>query len=341
MIFYNGELVEWKNATKDDGFAYDVRTTITNLHHEYFGKDKKGFCQLRYPNGIRVKNKTGKYEPKKQFFLDLVSFDGRVRWSDSLPRNGKFRHKNGNHYKIQDPYLFYEKDIELIYFLKTYCPQVKSKKVYFEDFEEVAKKEAKENIADIDIKYAIYSNKSPLAKDNGLLREVADIFGVEEVNKLGTYELKNALFARIKDGESAKSKYVNMSRFDELTDSESKLKAASIVKKAINGGSLKFKKTDKSWYTHMDGEYVESLLTLKPTELNDTRGVLLDKVLTDKAFKGKIYAELGIAPDTRKELEELGYHNIVRICKNEGIDVDKGAKQKEVVDKYCEKKQIS
>ena len=156
MIFKLGVLVDWKKANAEDSTEEArIAREIKALRYEYFDKDKKGFCQLRYPNGIRKKNQSGHYEPKKNFLLDLKSVDGVWRWSDRLPSDGKFSYANGNHFKVTDPWLFYEKDVELIWFLKNHCPQVLSKKVYFEDFEAVAEKEAKSLMADVDLKYII------------------------------------------------------------------------------------------------------------------------------------------------------------------------------------------
>lgn len=335
MIFYNGQLFEWKTDPSEE--AKEISRTITELESEHFGEDKKGFCQLRYPNGVRVKNKSGLYEPKKQFFLDLVSFDGKWRWSPTMPRNGRFQYKNGNHFKIEDPYLFYKKDIELIWFLKTHCPQFKSGRVYFEDFEEKAKKEANERIENIDIQFAIYSNKSPIAKKLGLLREVADVFGVEGVKKLTRTELKNALYSTIITGEKTKSKYISLKRFEELTDNDAKMRAAGIIRKAIHNGELVFKKSDNTWYTYSDGDYIEALLKLKLSEYSNREHILLEKVLDDKSFKGKVYSELGVSDfTTRAEVEELDYPILLKMCGEEGITLEKGEKKKEdLVKKYC------
>ena len=335
MIFYNGQFVDWQVA--DDEQSQEIRRTITEIKKNNFGEDKKGFCQLRYPNGIRVKNKSGLYEPKKKFFLDLVSYDGKWRWSPSMPRNGRFTYKNGNHFGIEDPYMFYEDDAELVWFLQNHCPQVKSGKVYFEDFDEVAKKEANELTENIDIQYAIYSNKSPIAKNLGLLRDVADAFGVEGVKKLTKFELKNALYKSIVEGEKANSKYVNLKKFEELTDNEAKMRAAQIVRKAINNGELKFKKADNTWYSYAGGEYLEPLLKVKLNEYADRQHILLDKVVEDKSFKGKVYAELGVSDfKTRAEVEEVDYHTLLKMCSDEGISLAKDEKKKDVlVEKYC------
>jgi len=336
MIFYNGEMVDYKK--KDTELAKEISKTIAEFKLNNFGKDKKGFCQLRYPNGVRVKNISGKYEPKKQFFLDLVSWDGLWRWSDAKPRNGKFRYQNGNHLKISDPYMFEEKDAELVWFLQTHCPQVKSGKVYFEDFEAKAEKEAKELVEDLDIRHAIYSKKSPVSQDIPLLRQVAEVFGIEDVNKLGVFELRNALYHKITNGEASGSKYVNFQRFEELTDNKGKMRAATTIRKAINEESLRYNKKDKSWWSCAAGEDIECLLTLKPNEVADKEGVLLEKVIEDKSFRAIVYAELGITGyATKDEVKDLGYTALAKICKLEGIEVKTTDKLADLVDKYCEK----
>lgn len=335
MIFYNGELVDYKNGS--DKTSVEIRKTIAEFTANNFGEDKKGFCQLRYPNGVRVRNKSGAYEPKKIFFIDLVSHDGMWRWSDRIPRNGKFRYQNGNHFKVEDDYRFFEKDAELVWFLKTHCPQLKSGKIYFEDFEETAKKEADSRIQDIDIKYAIYSNKSPLSKNLGLLRSVADIFGVEGVKKLTKSELKNELFDAIVAGEKQGSKYVNLKKFEEITDNGAKLKAAGIVRKAIHNDEIKYKKTDKAWYSYSEGEYLEPLMQLKSNEVPNKEHIFLGKVVEDKVFRSKVYAELGVSGyDTRAEVAELDYQALLKMCNDEGIVLDGGKQKETLVKKYCD-----
>lgn len=335
MIFYNGNLVDWKNDR--DELSNDIRRTITEFKSKHFGEDKKGFCQIRYPNGIRVKNQSGYYEPKKAFFLDLVSSDGIWRWSDRVPRNGRFSYPNGNHFKVEDSFHFTEENAELAWFLEAHSPQFKSGKVYFEDFEVAAEKEAKKRIEDVEISYAIYSHKSPVANKIGLLRDVADIFGVENVKKLTKHELKNSLFDAIKQGEKNGSKYVNLKKFEEITDSEAKLRAARIVRKAIHNDELKYKHSDKTWYSCDNGNYIEPLLKLKPNETANKEEVLLEKVLDDKTFKGKVYAELGVSDyTTRSEVEELGYNALIKMCSDEGI-VLKDKKMETAVAEYCNK----
>lgn len=338
MIFYNGALVDWKNENcdyPDTDTVSKIRTTITEIKKNNFSEDKKGFCQLRYPNGVRVKNKSGLYEPKKKFFLDLVSYDGKWRWSPSMPRNGRFSYKNGNHYKVEDSEWFYEKDLELIWFLQTHCPQVKNGKVYFEDFDKKAGEEIKKMTENIDIQYAIFSEKSPVAKKMKLLRDVADAFGVEGVNKLTRNELKTALYNAVVEGEKNNSKYVNLKKFEELTDNEAKMKATQNIRKAINNDELKFKKADNTWYIYNDGEYIEPMLKLKLNEYKDRDHLLLEKVLGDKKFKSKVYAELGIEPETRAEVEELDFHVLKKMCGDEEIAIEKSDRKEDLVSKYC------
>lgn len=339
MIFNRGEHVDLKNPQTD--LAKETSRTITEFASNFFGKDKKGFCQLRYPNGVRVKNKSGMYEPKKIFFLDLVSFDGVWRWCDTMPRGGQFKYKNGNHFKVSDPYLFYEKDKELVWFLKTHCPQFASGKVYFEDFEAEAEKEAKERIMDVDIKFTIFSGKSTVGNNIPLLRDVADVFGVEDVNTLGRYELKNKLFDAVVAGENVNSKYVNFEIFEELTDNEAKMKAASTIRKAIKTKQLVFNNREKAWYTHSGDTFLEQILKLKPNDVPEKENVLLNRVLNDKQFKGMVYSELGIVGyESKAEVRDLGFPALKKICKDEKIVIDKGDNMDVVVDKYCERFEI-
>jgi hypothetical protein len=339
MIFYNGALVDWKNKNcdyPDTDTVSKIRKTITEIKENNFSEDKKGFCQLRYPNGVRVKNKSGLYEPKKKFFLDLVSYDGKWRWSPSMPRNGRFSYKNGNHYKVEDSEWFYEKDLELIWFLQTHCPQVKSGKVYFEDFDKKAGEEIDKMTENIDIQHAIFSGRSPVAKDLKLLRDVADAFEVADVKKLTKNELKMQLYESIVRGEKNNSKYVNLKKFEELTDNNAKMRATQIIRKAIHNDELKFKKADNTWYIHNAGEYIEPMLKIKVTDYQDREHILLDKVLEDNSFKGKIYSELGVGIETRADVEGLDFHVLKKMCGDEeGIAVEKSDRKDDLVKKYC------
>lgn len=344
MLFYNTSLVDWKQGKNapEDSLEKKVWQQITELKSEHFGKEKKGLVQLRYPNGVRVKNMTsrgeGKYEPRKIFLLDTLSFDGTWRYSPIKPKDGVFKNPNGNHIKIQDPTLFYEEDIELIWFLKYHCPQMKSGKVFFEDFEKIAADEMKEIVSDIDIKFALYSKNSPISKDATLLREVASIFRVENHSRLGLLELKNSLYHKVKEGDDRNDKYINYAKFEELTDNSGKRFAAATVRKAVETGTIKWKSDERAWYIYAGDEYVTELLKLKPNDVSSRDELLVKEILEKPAFKGKVYAELGVNNfNTKGEVKELGRPALMTMCKDLGIPTTNKSTVEELVGLYCEK----
>lgn len=338
MIFYNETFVDYKQGKgQDDTIEGQVYREIEELRSQYFGKDKKGLVQLRYPNGVMKKNKSGLYEPKKPFFLQVRSTDGMWRWNDRM--QGKY--KQSNRFKISDPWIFSEDQIDLVWFLKNHCPEVKARMVHFEDPEEVAKKAAETKFSDIDLNFILYSKKSPISTDTNALRSVAEVFGVKDANTMGIWELRKAVYDEVSLGEKTKNKYVNIAKLEELTDNDSKMRAAQIVRKHINMGVLRFKSSDNTWYIHDGEEWGTPLLKINVVDRPNKEHVLLNEMLEKSSFKGKVYAELGIDMyETKADVKELGRPALISLCSQEGIEYDKKETLDDLVEKYCKHKGI-
>lgn len=347
MLFFRGNLVDLseKNCKglPEGDLMGDAYREIEELRSKYFGADKKGVIQLRYPNGRLRKHKASRsnaavYEPKKIFHLSLKSRDGQWQWSDRMADVNGINSHNYNKLKVSDPWLFYEKDLDLVWFIKSHCPQYKNGSVFFEDAEEVAEKEARETFGDIELKYMLSSRQSPLANDLNLLRDVASAFNIEGAPKMGKWELRNVLFEEVSSGEKRGDKYVNVDKLQVLTDNQAKMKAVSVVRKHMNMDVIKFNHKDNSWYIYSDDEWAVNLLKIRAIDKSNRVHILYDEIINKPQFKGKVFAELGISDfATKAEVKELGRPAVMSMCHQEGIEYEKKDTLDILVEKYCEK----
>jgi len=350
MIYYNGELLnltERNCKQKPEGdIEGDTYREIEAIRSKYFGEDKKGVVTLRYPNGIRKKHesdgRSGKqamrYEPKKIFLLSLKSGDGLWQWSDKAAGlNSKYK-RLGDKIKVSDPWMFYEDDIDLVWFLQKHCPQVKNGAVYFEDYEVLAEKQAKDTFGDIELKYMLSAKHSPLANDLKMLRSVASAFDIEDANKMGKWELRNVIYNAVSAGEKRNDKYVNAERLQLLTDNGAKMSAINTVRKYMNMDIIKWNSKEKAWWVYADDEWQAELLKIKATDISNKTHILFDKIASDSTFKGKVYSELGISNfQSKAEVKDLGRPAVFKMCNAEGIETTTKDTLDQLVEKYCEK----
>lgn len=354
MLYYNGNLLDvsainCKNKPEGD-VEGDTYRQIEELRSQHFAKDKKGVVQLRYPNGILKKHnnrgtsgkKTMTYEPKKIFFISLKSRDGMWQWSDRRADVNGVNTHNHNKFKVSDPWLFYEKDIDLIWFIQNHCPQTANGSVYFEDPEAVAQKESKEIFDDIELKYMLSAKRSPLANNLELLRSVAGAFDIEGSDRMGKFELRQHIFNVVSEGEKKNNKYINADKLQMLTDNEAKMKAIDVVRKHINMGVIKWYGKEKAWYVFDGDEPTDELLKIKAVDLSNKTNILFDKIVSDSMFKGKVYSELGLNDfQSKAEVKELGRPALISMCSQNNIPYESKDKLDDLVEKYCKKMGIA
>jgi len=233
MIYKNEVLINWKNPVSKDDVL--VRDEIIEVKNKYFSDNTHKAVKILYPAGEPDLSQGG-FPQLKVFLIPLTSTDGEWRWSAAKMTTKTKTNPKGfvdHHYTIRHGDVLREKDIEFIWFLKNRSSQL-NKRIFIEDLEGKATEKVKELASDADIKFMLMGNKSPIANDEKLIREVASIFGLRDVEKLKINELKLALYERVLEGEKSKDKYVNFERFEEITEGNNTRKAAYLARIAIN-----------------------------------------------------------------------------------------------------------
>lgn len=312
MIYYNDEPVLWKKKEGRDRVEQEVYEEILKIKEKFFGDRAAGHVKLLYPKG-KPKEKDGGFTVLKQFPIPLRSSDGVWRYSRTKRKNdGKFV---DSHIFIKHATPFKEKDVEFIWFLLNRS-SVLNKYIFIEDLEADASKEVEEMSKDADIRYAIMGKTSPIAKNEKMLREVAEIFSVPDVKKLGIAQLKKELYETILEGEDMGDTFVNFEKFEELTEGELKRKAAFNARQAINDGVVGFK--DKAWWIMHGRTHGEKLLQMKTSDLAFKEQVLIDEVVTNPSVRSRLFSALGIEEyTTAEELWELDRPTLMRKVNDE------------------------
>lgn len=340
MIYYDGILVNYKDLDNDEsGKGKEVASQIAEIQTKFFGKNATGYAVLRFPNGARKQDeKTGMWYPAKPYCVFHKSQDRMWVYSTRKKTTINDVDNYGDAFTvIRDPYVIQKKDIEFLWFLSNHCTDVKAKRIFIEDLEEKAAKQAKDIASDVDIRFMIYGKSSPFVNSEELFRKVATSFGVENVNRLGFNQVKNALYGLVSDGEKNKNRFINYEVFEKLVNGKRSLRAAYIIRTAIEDGTLKYSNRDFKWFITSGGELVEPVFNVKLADVAHKEELLIEAVMSDATLRGTIYSALGIKDfDTVDELREFSIQTLRSMMKNYGIKVDTKDSAEELVKKICE-----
>lgn len=341
MLYYNGKLVDYKNGK--DEFSSKLRADLHELSERFFGSNAPGYAILRYPKGERRKNVTGLYEPVKPYVVDHRSYDGQWFYSKKAPRIVNGREEFTDRFTVvRDPYTIYERDLEFLWFLLNHSSSLKAGRIYVEDKEALAEKEAKSLASDVDIRFMIYGKQSPIAQDKEIFRQVATIFGVKEVGRLGFMQLKNVVYGLVSNGERDGNRFINFDVFEKLVNGNVRRRVSHTVRSAINDGSLKFNPKDYKWYFSVGGEYVEELHTLKLIDVPHKEELLIEAALSDGALKGAIFSALGKDDfENADELREYDRKVLMGMGNRYGVEVSSKDTKEDIVKKLCEKLNVA
>ena len=334
MIYYLDNPVVWdKNLKKTETrsqieqLVYDE---IAEIRNRYFGDKGIGRVKLLYPAG-KPKEKDGGWTILKQFPIPLWSTDGSWRWTSARKPQGK--DYVDHHIFVKHATVFTEKDIEFLWFLKNRSSML-NKFVFIEDLEEEAKTKNEAMSSDADIRFMLLGSRSPIAKDDKLIRQVAEIFGLKEVEKKGIEQIKQDLYNALVEGEKMKDRFCNYQKFEELTQGDLRRKAAYQAKCAINDGIVKYK--DRAWWIVNGNLFEEKLVTIKAGEGDYREQLFIDEVVNNASVRSRLFAALGVEEiTTAKDFSELDRVTLQRKCKEVGIKVDTKDTNEDMVEKLC------
>jgi len=336
MIYKNNLLVDWeKQSTPDEKTVYNE---ITEIKNTYFSDNKLGRLVLRYPNG-QIKEVDKGWTQRKRFAIPLKSSDGRWRYSNSIRTDKKANNGYSDHHKyIFDETVFTIKDVEFVWFLKNKSSVV-GKYIFFEDLEADAKAEVDELASDADIRFMIMSQKSPIAKNEKLIKQMASVFGVSNVEKIGIYQVKKELYDKLLDGESHGDRFCNYATFDKLVNGEKARKAAYIARRAIEDKIVGYK--DRAWWI-MDGRsYEERLISMSATDTDTRDQVLIEAVVEDANVRSRVFGVMGeeenVTLEDLREMDRPSLQKMLRELTGQFVN----SKKEEIIEALCKEKGIT
>ena len=341
MIFYLDKHVEW-NKRSGSELEQQIRSEMEKIEAEYFSDKSLGYVKVIYPKGEPDPDHRV-FGILKKYPVSLKSADGAWRYSKSRPRvekSGQLTYDD-HHLMVTHKTVLTKKDIELVWFLKYKSPAVRSKKIYLENLEEEAKEEVLQLSDDADIRYMLFGNGSPIAKDSKLLSDVASIFGVKDVDKIGLNQIKVALFEKLVEGNKRKDRFVNFAKFEELTEGTQKRKAAFLTRGAIADGIVGYR--DRAWWLKEGREFVEKLLDIRPVDVEYRAELLIEEVIKNANIRSRLFSAIG--EDETMTLEDLRLLDrpvLMRLAGDKGIGdkMSNTIKKEEIIELLCDKMKI-
>ena len=284
MIYTNGKKI---NSDGTDKYSKEYALALRTIK-------KRGFPVVFKINPARVsKSKTTKgfveewNKPYIPYSATISGDEGSEHWvySRTPPsmKDGNLIFKNNGRWMYKKSFSLTLKDIDLIFFLEFKCPLIKQGNIYIENRAADAEKKSNEIASDIEIKYLIYGEGSPLASFPLKLRTLAAAWQVRnalEKNQEGEYLvdlniLKHELFAAIKDGEKRKEngfqEFLNATKAHKLTEKR------AITQQAIDRKLIKYvSKEYKYVFLDKEGLDVGTITRITPQQIGNKVGALND-----------------------------------------------------------------
>ena len=181
MIYYLNQLVNYK-LPEAQGTEQKVAKEIEDIREEYFAEGKVGVYKVEYPEGRPEVNVTGMIEPRKLYTLFYEGGrQGEWRYTGQLPsisREGGLNFTD-NYKQFYHKLELKEDDIELVWFIKNHCRDLKAGLLVEIDDEARAEKEAVKIQEDVDLRFYLYGNQSPLKGKDDMIQEIAIAFNID------------------------------------------------------------------------------------------------------------------------------------------------------------------
>lgn len=339
MIYYLDKEVIWNKKTGLNEVEQQVRGEIEAIREKYFGNNKLGYAKVIYPKG-KIEEAHRVFGVERKYPLFYTSDDGTWIFAER-----KVTNRSGNldygprHRLFRYQTMLRENEIELLWFL-IHKSSAFNRKLFIEDLEAKAKSVVEEMSVDADLKYLIMGKTSPISKDIDTIKKVAEIFGLRDIEKKGESQLKVELYDTILAGEKRNDPNINYKRFEQLTNSDFRRKAAYLAKRAINDKIVVYK--DGAWFYNDNGTADERLVELKRNEIEMRDHVFVDKVVNDANVRARLFAILHEEEDySRADLMNLGLSTLRAMVKELGGKVGQNETKDTLADRICEIKNIT
>lgn len=337
MLYYLDTEVDWRKNSGLNDLEKEVKEGIRQIQATYFSTNSFGEVKLVWPKG-KPEEVHRVFGVRKKYPIELKSPDGMWRYTKSRAkfRNGR-QDYDDHHLFVTHNTTFHERDLELLWYLINKSAPLKTKEIYIENLEEEATHEAEVRSTDADIRFMIYSHKSPISTDEKQIRQVAEIFGIKDIDKMGIMQVKNKLYDELVAGEKGKDRFINFNKFEELTEGNNKRKAAFVARRAISDGIVGYR--NRAWYLKEGREYAEKLFDIPAKEVEDRNVLFIEEMVNNPNIRSRVYDYMGEDEGvTADELWELDRWTLIRKCEDKGIEgIGHKSNKEDSVRALCEK----
>lgn len=343
MIYYLNQLVNYK-LPEAQGTEKKVAKEIEDIREEYFADGKVGVYKVEYPEGRPEVNVTGMIEPRKLYTLFYEGGrQGEWRYTGQLPsisREGGLNFTD-NYKQFYHKLELKEDDIELVWFIKNHCRDLKAGLLVEIDDEARAEKEAVKIQEDVDLRFYLYGNQSPLKGKDDMIQEIAIAFNIDGANRLGIAQVKNKLYDAIRNGNATNHKFVNTEVFMELINSREKREVAKIIFDAVASGDIAYSTKDYAWHLMEGGQFGEAIYSVAGKDAPNATQILINACIDDVNIRTAIYGFLGINEyKSADELRALNIGQLRQVCK--GVcTIGRDDNKESIIEKYCKVKEIT
>ena len=344
MLFYLGKYVNVKEP--QNAFEKKVADEIQEIKNQYFSNSTMGYVTIVYPKGEPAFGQAewrNVWGVLKKYAVSNKGADNSWRWSSKMPA-----YNSKGQLDFTDPavYVMYktvidESKADWLWFLLNQNHDIKAGRIYIEDLEAEAKEVNEDMAADADLRFVLFSQRSPVSANHALIKNVAEVMGIKDVSKKGVELVKNELYNLILEGEERNDRYVNTNKFYELTDGENTAKAAYEARKCIADGIVKFK--DKKWFLMEGSEYAEELVSVSNQDIPYKDKVFIDEVVKNDNVRSRLFDALGIEDFVScDDLRQLHLQVLKKKAQREvGLDSVKTTDRKEdVLKTLCKHRKI-
>jgi hypothetical protein len=302
----------WKASTSKNRFNVTFRVSPKKIVTQYT------------TNGMEI-NTTGTEFVRLERTVDVPDEKGRIKkvnfaYSEEPldEENGRvnIRKYSGLRRMFGDGKIYETiDDEELAFFLYFVHPRFgdDSRKVSYclIDERSEAQKEVEDSRDEVEFKFLLYSENSPLRQDESKLRVVAKAWGVEDVNAETDIPL---IIKRLKDkvmsGENAKKRGRTSARgikeFMEDSNMGTMVEIMAIIQKAyeerlIDIETMKPNKMGVYWLNEEGNDHAGKILGLTGKTIDTWRTRLADHLMDNEQILNSIKSELGIATEREEK----------------------------------------
>ena len=359
MLFINNELLDTKNRSSEYKFSSQVKEyhdAVKKLN-EMAGKKKRIVLKSIYPDVYDDKHQL---RPRKRQYYPLravyAAQDGsgteEWRWSPNMPtkKNDEYRYSQVADFIVKEWNFSLPRDMEKAFFWifksefvdpgRLCQKEVVKGGVEIEDLEFEAKQEVERKGREASLQYYLYSEESPLSKDEVQMRTIAKAWNIQGVNEMGINQVRLELERKILFNDQHNLDG-GVADFLKETDITEITRVKAMIQTGIDEGIVFCNIIKHEWMYRVGEDKTERIFIMSATEMANPEKALLNYLMGSSRRMDIFTAAInGDIDDANKvpsyeELIELAtndWKKYCEICKEKnvravGVKKENSAKQ--------------